>query len=171
MNQWSALAACEEVMGPFVPAMGVDRREAVFCPRPRRLSQRAGGDHVRPVPIRWQLGPSQADPCDSKPGGDVLDIILAKDASSPPYFCGSPPMRSSNPLVLDARFGEEKPPPPPPLLPPVAAAPPSSGGAARQGGCVRNSFGPNPAAVRVEGFDCLAVDHRRRSSRGITAVA
>lgn len=78
-------------------------------------------------------------------------------------------MRASNPLVLDARFEEEKAAPPPP--PAVVAPPPSSGGAARKGGCVHTSFGPNPAAVRIEGFDCLAGDHRRRSSRGITAVA
>ena len=29
-------------------------------------------------------------------------------ASSPPFFCGSPPSRATNPRVEDARFSEER---------------------------------------------------------------
>ncbi|URE39000.1 hypothetical protein MUK42_30149 [Musa troglodytarum] len=32
------------------------------------------------------------------------------EASSPPFFCGSPPDRAANPVVHDARFGEDRPP-------------------------------------------------------------
>ncbi|MQL88101.1 hypothetical protein Taro_020654 [Colocasia esculenta] len=156
--------------------------EPVFCPKPRRLSQLSGAaDPLRP--LRWHLG-YQMEPLDSRPGGDVLDVILAKGshggrgdqhagespvASSPPYFCGSPPSRATNPLVLDARFGEEKAAPLTPLPALIAPAVRSPSATTRQGR-VRASFGPKPAAVRIEGFDCLGGD-ARRGSCGITAVA
>ncbi|MQM09132.1 hypothetical protein Taro_041996 [Colocasia esculenta] len=175
--QQNAMAACDEMRSPFAAVMS-DCRDPVFCPKPLRVSRFCGGDPVRP--LRWQLG-HQADPCDSKSGADVLDLILTKGAygdvehqsgesqvaSSPPYFCSSPPSRSTNPLVFDARFGDEKSAPLTPL--PMLATPPSAA-APRMGGCVRTKFGPKPAAVRIEGFDCLDRDGRR-SSCGITAVA
>ncbi|PQP96984.1 uncharacterized protein Pyn_29130 [Prunus yedoensis var. nudiflora] len=69
----------------------------------------------------------QSEFCDSKAGAELLDLILRKEgygleqslnevASSPPYFCGSPPSRAANPLIQDARFGDEK-------LTPVSASP------------------------------------------------
>jgi len=77
-------------------------------------------------------------------------------ASSPPFFCGSPPGRAANPLVQDARFGDEK------LCPTLLISSPSGllspSSASRKGGCVRMSFGLKPAAVRVDGFDCLNKD-------------
>ncbi|KAG7017916.1 hypothetical protein SDJN02_19782, partial [Cucurbita argyrosperma subsp. argyrosperma] len=90
-------------------------------------------------------------------------------ASSPPYFSGSPPSRASNPLIQDARFGDER-------VSPMAALPaysPSglsspSSASSKGGGCARMKFGLKPAAVRVEGFDCLSRD--RQNSR-IPAVA
>lgn len=85
--------------------------------------------------------------------------------SSPPFFCGSPPSRVANPLIQDARFGDEKITPfsplsPAPLLNGCSAASPSS--SARKGGCVRANFGNKPA-VRIEGFDCLDRDQRNCS--------
>ncbi|CAA7397662.1 unnamed protein product [Spirodela intermedia] len=176
--QQSAMAAYEEMRRPFVSIVS-DRRDPIFCPKPGRLSRFvAAADAIRP--LRWHLGP-QTEPCDSKPGSEVLDIILTKGAfsdagealvgSSPPYFCGSPPSRSTNPVALDARFGEAEAAPPLTLLPTPAAATAVSGGAARTAaGCVRAKFGPVPAAVRIEGFDCIDSDGHRRS-RGIAAVA
>ena len=93
---------------------------------------------------------------------------MAQVASSPPFFCGSPPSRAANPVVQDARFGDEK------LAPFLAFPNPSPSGlsspssSARKGGCVRMKFGLKPAAVRVEGFDCL---NRDRQNSSIPAVA
>lgn len=95
------------------------------------------------------------------------DEFANQVASSPPYFCESPPVRAANPLIQDARFGDEK---HAAIVIPAMSSPsglpsPRKGG----GGCVRMSFGLKPAAVRVEGFDCLNRDHRQNSS--IPAVA
>lgn len=86
-------------------------------------------------------------------------------ASSPPFFCGSPPSRAANPVVHDARFGEDRPPAPFAPLPLIQSGPPLS----PNQGCAHAKFGLKPAAVRIEGFDCLDRDRRRCS--GITAVA
>lgn len=97
-------------------------------------------------------------------------------ASSPPFFCGSPPSRVANPVVHDIRFGEDH-----PLTPtfsinngphPVAMHKSGTGvPMSPRKGCVRSAtkFGFQPAAVRVEGFDCL--ENRDRRRHGITAVA
>lgn len=92
----------------------------------------------------------------------------AQIASSPPFFCGSPPSRVANPLIQDARFGDEK---LNPISPSIVASPgqsssPSS--SSRKGGCVRANFGDKPA-MRVEGFDCMKRDDRR--NRSIPALA
>ncbi|PNT00409.2 hypothetical protein POPTR_015G047100v4 [Populus trichocarpa] len=117
-----------------------------------------------------------AEMADSKAGAELLDIILTKGgyggdkpgfqvASSPPFYCGSPPCRVSNPVIQDARFGNEK---ITPLSPAPPSPPPSSSSARKGGGCVRMKFGHTPAAVRIEGFDCLRRDGRNCS---ISAVA
>lgn len=94
--------------------------------------------------------------------------------STPPFFCGSPPTRSANPLVNDARFGEAAPdnfplpnPNPIPMASPVPIPAPSP--ASARAGRARTKLGFAPAAVRIEGFDCL--DRGRSRSRGIPAVA
>lgn len=88
-------------------------------------------------------------------------------ASSPPYFCGSPPSRVSNPLIQDARFGDEKITPISPRLMtpnPASGVPTSSpSSSSRKGGCHRPNYGNKPA-VRIEGFDCLDRDNRRNCS-------
>ncbi|KAL6351095.1 hypothetical protein AAG906_031681 [Vitis piasezkii] len=169
MNHYCALAACEE-MRCSVPAS--ERRAPVVCPKPRRLGL-LNATIVDPLrPIRWHLS-NQTELSDSKSGTDLLDIILAKGgygaesctqvASSPPFFSGSPPSRVANPLIQDARFGDEK---LNPISPPLVSVPsglsssPSS--SARKGGCIRANFGNNPA-VRIEGFDCLDRDRRNCS--------
>ncbi len=102
---------------------------------------------------------------DSAAGNELLDIILSKGgcgaerpnnsqvALSPPYFCGSPPSRASNPLIEDAQFKGES----------------SQASRIGGGGCVRTKFGAKPAAVRIEGFDCRNRERSRRCS--VSAVA
>ncbi|CAL9776888.1 unnamed protein product [Musa acuminata subsp. burmannicoides] len=164
MNAFAA--ACDEMRPAFPVA---DRKTPVFCPKPRRLSPLAGiAEPARPP--RWHSS-RQADFLDSKAGADLLDIFLAKGgeedqvASSPPFFCGSPPSRAANPVVHDARFGEDGMPAPFVPLPLIQSGPPIS----PKQGCAHAKFGLLPAAVRIEGFDCLSRD--RRSCSGITAVA
>jgi hypothetical protein len=143
---------------------------SMVCPKPRRLGllNPSLSDQLRPLrlPINHQ-----SEMGDSKAGADLLDIILTKGgyggersgyqvASSPPYYCGSPPSRASNPVIQDAQFGSEK----ITHLSPGPLSPSSRKG----GGCVRMTYGHKPAAVRVEGFDCLIRD---RQNCSISAVA
>jgi len=104
---------------------------------------------------------------------------LMAASPQPPLFCGSPPRRASNPVIHDSRFGMDY--PPMPVLLPVVAAPvpvarpnprpsvaPSM--SPRGASCARARFAFQPAAVRVEGFDCLDRSRRGRG-HGITAMA
>ncbi|KAL6847259.1 hypothetical protein ACP4OV_023112 [Aristida adscensionis] len=162
-----------------VAAGGGDAKSPLFCPKPRRP--------VAPLRCHQSGGYS-----DAGAGMDLLDLLLSKGEESglsaaspqPPLFCGSPPRRASNPVVHDSRFGMDFPPmpalpvaaaapaPPPPAAsrpaPRTPAAPPMSPRGAA--GCARARFAFQPAAVRVEGFDCL---DRGRGGRGhgITAMA
>ncbi|CAA6661296.1 unnamed protein product [Spirodela intermedia] len=168
--QQSAMAAYEEMRRPFVSIVS-DRRDPIFCPKPGRLSRFvAAADAIRP--LRWHLGP-QTEPCDSKPGSEVLDIILTKV----PWWVrrrrtSAAPRRADRLTPSPSTPASARPAAPPlTLLPTPAAATAVSGGAARTAaGCVRAKFGPVPAAVRIEGFDCIDSDGHRRS-RGIAAVA
>ncbi|XWS50730.1 hypothetical protein CRYUN_Cryun12cG0112400 [Craigia yunnanensis] len=149
--------------------------DSVVCPKPRRLGlfNSSAHDHIRT--FRWPTNSCyQTEMADSKTGTELLDLIFAKGgygaekpsnqvASSPPFFCGSPPSRASNPVIQDAQFNNEK-----PLAPLSSPAPPSPSSRTAGGGCVRMKFGHKPAAVRIEGFDCLSVDRRNCS---ISAVA
>lgn len=65
--QQSNFAACEEMMMRSYSSIS-DKKDAVICPKPRRL----GGGPMRP--LRWH----QQDFCDSRSGADLLDIILTK---------------------------------------------------------------------------------------------
>lgn len=166
--QQNAFAACEEMRGSVNIA---DPKEPVICPKPRRVGV------VSNMPmrhLRWHFN-QQAEGSESKAGAELLEIMFKKEshveefasqvASSPPYFCGSPPVRAANPLVQDARFGDEKHCPALTTSPSGLLSPSST---SRKGGCVRMSFGLKPAAVRVEGFDCL---NRDRQNSRIPAVA
>ncbi|GLT69944.1 hypothetical protein SLA2020_420530 [Shorea laevis] len=105
-------------------------------------------------------------PCNFR--GSWGELPTTQFASSPPYFCGSPPSRSSNPLIQDARFGDEKFTAISPLSIPSPSSVSSPSSSSRKGGCTRMKFGLKPAAVRVEGFDCLSRDCQNSS---IPAVA
>lgn len=120
-----------------------DFGDTVICPKPRR----AGNDI-------WDIIHSM--------GGYGLEQSCTNVASSPPLFCGSPPSRVANPLIHDARFGEESVLPPLSQLSPVPPPSGLSSSSPRKGGCVRANFGNKPA-VRVEGFDCLDRDRRNCS--------
>ncbi|KAM1114323.1 hypothetical protein ACFX15_046244 [Malus domestica] len=164
-QQNASFVGCEDIRGS---ALMSDTKEPVICPKPRRVGI-LSSNPIRP--LRWQMSSHQPELCDSKAGAELLDLILRKEgygleqssnevAISPPYFCGvSPPSRAANPLIQDARFGDEK-------FTPVSALPvpsPSTLSSPRKAGCVRMKYGLKPAAVRVEGFDCLNRD--RQSSR------
>ncbi|RDX98732.1 hypothetical protein CR513_18299 [Mucuna pruriens] len=170
--QQTSFSACEEKRGSLPIA---DQNGPVICPKPRR----AGVLMNMPIrPVKWHLS-QQAEGSDSKAGAELLDIVLKKDIvlkresygeefanSSPPYFCGSPPVRATNPLIQDARFGDEQSTLVSTISSPSGLLSPSS--ASRKGGCARMKFGLKPAAVRVEGFDCLGRDCQ---NSGIPAVA
>ncbi|XP_015869877.1 uncharacterized protein LOC107407161 isoform X2 [Ziziphus jujuba] len=169
--QQNVFVACEEMTRG--PALVSDPKDPVVCPKPRRVGI-LSNNMLKPLRLHMS---QQSELCDSKAGSELLDIILMKEgfgaeqsagyvASSPPYFCGSPPSRAANPLVQDARFGDEKPLPALPFASPSGLSSPSS--AARKGGCVRMKYGLKPAAVRVEGFDCL---NRDRQNSSIPAMA
>ncbi|KAJ1405705.1 hypothetical protein SESBI_25618 [Sesbania bispinosa] len=164
-QQKNALTSCEEM-----------RMESVVCPKPRRLgllNHSSIDNHIRPLRPPPIIN-CQSDIEDSGIRAELLDIILPKgncyterswgqEASSPPFFCGSPPSRASNPVIQDKEFcngnGNGS-------FSPFSMAPSSPSSSAR--GCVRMKFSHTPAAVRIEGFDCLSRDRRNCS---ISAVA
>ncbi|XP_059661650.1 uncharacterized protein LOC132307802 [Cornus florida] len=167
-----AAAACGEMRGPTFSL-----NDSVVCPKPRRLGffNTSINDHIRPS--RCHMNCHQTEICDSRARTELLDIILTEGsysaekpnnfhvASSPPFFCGSPPSRASNPVIQDRHFGSNEISPLAP--PPIITASPNL--ASRKGGaCVPMKFGQKPAAVRIEGFDCLGRDRQHRS---ISAVA
>ncbi|CAL5399649.1 unnamed protein product [Camellia sinensis] len=169
VQQKNAFAACEEMRSSVSVCFSTsDRRETVVCPKPRRLAL----DPIRS--LRWHVS-HQQELCESKAGTDLLDIILPKGSyggeqsyapvasSPPPFFCGSPPSRVSNPLIQDDRFGDERFTPVSPRSIPIPSGLSSSpASSSRKGACVRANFGNNPA-VRIEGFDCLDRDRRNCS--------
>ncbi|KAK2996881.1 hypothetical protein RJ639_013630 [Escallonia herrerae] len=172
--QQNAFAACEEMRSSVSLSVSItDMRDTVVCPKPRRLGLVNSTINDPNRSLRWHMS-HQQEICDSKAGAELLDIILTKGgyaveqpctqvASSPPYFCGSPPSRVSNPLIQDALFGDEKISPVSPRSIPIPSGLSSSpSSSARKGGCVRANFGNKPA-VRIEGFDCLDRDRRNCS--------
>ncbi|XP_076956007.1 uncharacterized protein LOC143631028 [Bidens hawaiensis] len=154
--------------------------QQVVCPKPRRLSyvNSVMNESVRPLRLHMCY---QQEPCEFESGPELLDLIIAKSgsygapdqtctnvASSPSFFSGSPPSRVSNPLVQDARFGDNK-------VPPVSPEPvilnPTSGmssSSSRKVGYPRPNYGNKPA-VRIEGFDYLDRDNCR--NRSVPALA
>ncbi|XP_027364334.1 uncharacterized protein LOC113871436 [Abrus precatorius] len=161
----NALATLEEMRGPPT--------SSVVCPQPRRV---VVSPNMPTRPFTWIFCQQGEEP-NSNAGLELLDIIsnisysyyeqhnTNQEASSPPFFLGSPPVRTSNPLIQDAQFGHEKHTPqsrspissPPSLSSPSSASSqglfsPSS--SLRKGGCVRMKFGIKSTAVRVVGFDC-----------------
>ncbi|CAH8315131.1 unnamed protein product [Eruca vesicaria subsp. sativa] len=147
---------------------------SVVCPKPRRVSI-LSSNVVHQLKSHSSKPEADDDVCDSQAGAELLDIIRRKGetlsavASSPPYFLGSPPSRVSNPLAQDARFGDEKLNTVSPSLSPFLPSSSPSPSRVKGGGCGgRVKFGIKPAAVRVEGFNCL---NRDRQSSNIYAMA
>ncbi|GKU97553.1 hypothetical protein SLEP1_g10691 [Rubroshorea leprosula] len=168
--QQNAVVACEELRSLLSVS---DPKGPLICPKPRRVGMLANNSNKS---FRCYVS-HQAEVYDSKAGAELLDIILRKEdfvteqpvtpvSSSPPFFCGSPPSRAANPIVHDACFGDER------LTPISTLQIPSPSGLSSpsscKGGCVRMKFGLKPAAVRVEGFDCL---NRDRQNSSIPAMA
>ncbi|KAK5824360.1 hypothetical protein E1A91_A06G054100v1 [Gossypium mustelinum] len=160
LQQNDAVLAYEEMRG-LIAVTGHQKGGAVVCPKPRRIGVPAINLNK---PWRFHTN-HQADVSDSISGVDPLDIILVnKDlgteqeqsiASTPPYFWGSPPSRSANPLVQDVRFGDER------LghaLWTLQTPSLSSSSSAGKGERIKMKFGLTSATVRVEGFDCLNRD-------------
>ncbi|CAN4088846.1 unnamed protein product [Withania somnifera] len=166
--QQTALVGCVGIGENFQGDISVS--DALVCPKPRRT-----GLFNEPIkPSRFlQINNQQPESYELKAGPKLLDIILTKGsydvettnfdmASSPPFFFGSPPTRTSNPLIQDAHFGDDNFVPILAIPEGVAAAssPPSSftSTSARKngGGCVPVNFGFKPAAVRIEGFNCCS---------------
>ncbi|XVF71638.1 hypothetical protein PTKIN_Ptkin12aG0055100 [Pterospermum kingtungense] len=172
LQQNAAVSAYEEMRG-LISISDHQKGGPVVCPKPRRI----GALTNNPIrPLRLHTMSHQGEGNDLKAGAELLDLILMKEdlgaeqsathvASSPPYFCGSPPSRAANPLVQDDRFGDERLAALSTLQMPSPSSPSSS---ARKGGCVRMKFGLKPATVRVEGFDCL---NRDRQNSSIPAMA
>ncbi|PSR87815.1 Sialoadhesin like [Actinidia chinensis var. chinensis] len=138
-----------------------DWQGSVVCPRPRRVWHLTS-------PSTCHTGP-QAEVFDSKVGAELLDIILNKEdfgveqsgaqpALSPLFFSGSPPSRTANPLIEDARFEDAR-------LTSFSASPvPSPSGLTSS---VRMKFEHKPAAVRIEGFNCRNRDQQHSSIPGV----
>ncbi|KAE9612480.1 hypothetical protein Lal_00033255 [Lupinus albus] len=147
-----------------------DTKGTVFCPKPLRVM-------VFPdMPLTTRSSRmkfyEQSDGSDSKDLAEIVDIILEEgycinhEPSSPPYFLGSPPIRATNPLIQDDKFGYGKNNSQPifsvssspsltssPLSTSLGLSSPSSS-PWRKGGCVRTKFGIKSTPVRVVGFDC-----------------
>lgn len=161
-QQKNAMRSCEEM-----------RMESLVCPKPIRFGL-MNRNHIRP--FRPQILSYQSEVEDSGVREDLLDIILPKGncyserfgdqfgSSPPPFFCGSPPSRASNPVIQDELFGNGN---GHGNFSPFSMAPSSPSSSAR--GCApMKKFGHTQAAVRIEGFDCL---NRDRSNCSISAVA
>ncbi|OIW05510.1 hypothetical protein TanjilG_27640 [Lupinus angustifolius] len=162
--QKNAFGACEGMKGSLPIT---NQNGPVICPKPCRVGVLT---NMSIRPLRWHFS-QQVEESDSKAGAELLDIILKKETyeeeyanqlvSSPPYFFGSPPVRAGNPLINDARFRDEQHTPMSSISSPLCLLSPTS--ASHKAGCARTKYGPKPAAVRVEGFDCISRDHKNSS--------
>lgn len=114
----------------------------------------------KPLTLRWHLDEA-AEGYASKGGAGVLDMIFKESnekeqgneialLSSPPFFDGSPPVRAANPLIHDSHFAHEK----DVIFPGLSSSSSSKSSSPRKGGRVRMNLKYQPAAVRVQGFDC-----------------
>ncbi|TVU18434.1 hypothetical protein EJB05_34535 [Eragrostis curvula] len=135
-----------------VDAHSVARFE-VLCPQPRRVScppfqfeslSRASPKHNGALPVY------RADSA-----SDIFDLILTKNdpdvdtdsSSQAPFFCGSPPVRTNNPIVRDPMFGKKIP----------SFSPLGSSFGKTLAGRVEvgsPSCGVSSPKVRIEGFAC-----------------
>ncbi|KAJ6718766.1 hypothetical protein OIU79_006603 [Salix purpurea] len=171
--QQNAFSTREEIRSSVsVPVS--DRRDPVVCPKPRRLGL-LNNHPARSIRFQLRLKKSGPGPIATAKISTVKEFIAdvfgpsinLAASSPPPFFCGSPPSRVANPLIQDARFGDEKFSPPSPVTPIPPTMGLSSSLSPRKGGLVRANFGNKPGVI-IEGFDCL--DRDRRNCR-IPALA
>ncbi|KAK8457030.1 hypothetical protein SEVIR_3G118000v4 [Setaria viridis] len=125
----------------------------LICPQPRRAS--------RPPLLVDSL--SRPSP---KPNGalpvyraestcDILDLILSKNdpdvdtdpSSQAGFFCGSPPVRTNNPVIHDPLFGKKT-----PSFSPLGSSFGKMGAGRAEVGSP--SCGASSPKVRIEGFAC-----------------
>ncbi|XP_074308299.1 uncharacterized protein LOC141643159 [Silene latifolia] len=181
IQQNAMVGGCEEMRNPVqVPVQSSGQKGPVVCPKPRRVGFLSGN---LTMSLRWQKS-QQGEINDAKAGAELLDLIFMKKeghgedqssreiASSPPFFCGTPPSRVSNPLVHDAQFGDDNLSPLSTLQPASSSTlpSPSMSPSAMKSGCVRMKFGLNSPAVRVEGFDFDRLSRDRQNS-SVSAMA
>ncbi|XP_058102796.1 uncharacterized protein LOC131246555 [Magnolia sinica] len=137
----------------------VPSAKEVICPAPRRPARVPytldGLDRFCYRP-KSNLSMQKGDA-----GLEILDIVLSKDdprddldrSNQAGFYCGSPPVRTNNPLVHDMQFGRQ-------MQAQVFASPlgnshggkPSTSRVERVPSC-GSSFGGTPI-VRIEGFAC-----------------
>ncbi|KAM0015260.1 hypothetical protein Hdeb2414_s0033g00723951 [Helianthus debilis subsp. tardiflorus] len=137
--------------------------EPVVCPKPRRFHL-LNTDTRKPLTFHLWYGVPDQEIYDSNSCEQPLP------SSSPPFFCGSPPSRVSNPLIQDARFKEEKlsPVSPNSIIPnPSSGVASSSTSTSPSYNNIRTTYNNKPS-VRIEGFNCL--DNNRRNCR-VAALA
>ncbi|XP_073006612.1 uncharacterized protein [Typha latifolia] len=140
-----------QVITPSIPSANV------ICPQPRRASHVPsfmGSMNRATAKTNGILPMSRVD---SSP--DILDIILGKNdpdedldsSCQMGFFCGSPPIRTNNPIVCDAQFAKQTQSLASPLGNSLGKMP--TGRAEVGSPSCGASFGGNPQ-VRIEGFTC-----------------
>ncbi|MCD7473135.1 hypothetical protein HAX54_014761 [Datura stramonium] len=83
-----------------------DKKDAVVCPKPRRLGLLNATINEPIRPLRWHVRLI----CGYHPrkGGGGADQSSAAQVASSPHFLWVTAEQSINPLIQDARFGDEK---------------------------------------------------------------
>ncbi|KAL9158476.1 hypothetical protein ABFS82_08G071400 [Erythranthe guttata] len=123
----------------------------IVCPKPRRAGPTSV---VSPsmVPLRVHI----RDDAELKAGAELLGLILQKEdlkaeQNSSPFLFGSPPCRTSNPVVQDKHFGVG-------TFASTCKSPTDSA-FQRLAHHTREHIGKKQEPVRVEGFNCQSAVH------------
>ncbi|XP_008797093.2 uncharacterized protein LOC103712367 isoform X2 [Phoenix dactylifera] len=129
----------------------------LICPQPRRPTRvPCFMDNLNRIgPKPKSILPVHRGDC----GPEILDIILNKDDpdgdsdmnNQAGFFCGSPPVRTNNPVVQDAKFAKQTRDLASPLGNSFGIKP--AGRVERGSPSCGSSFGGSPKA-RIEGFAC-----------------
>ncbi|XP_008776276.1 uncharacterized protein LOC103696430 isoform X2 [Phoenix dactylifera] len=132
-------------------------RAELICPQPRHATRvPCFMDNINRIsPKPKSILPMYRGDC----GPEILDIILNKDdlegdldmSNQTGFFCGSPPVRTNNPVIHDAQFAKQTQNLPSPLGNSFGMKP--AGRVERGSPSCGSSFGGSPK-VRIEGFAC-----------------